>query len=87
MNTLNITLSFDRFNLEGDRDEQFSYTFTSNESLGPILEKMEMFLASMGFVVEGRELQLVDKRPVDTFTSVSYNSDNVKPFPTPFNQE
>lgn len=81
--TLEITLSFTRKTGESEW-EDFHHSFTSDESLYPIIEKMEMFLNQMGFPMEGRQLvvkDLVDKDPLTEY------DDNVTPFPTPFNQE
>lgn len=81
--TLEITLSFTRKTGESEW-EDFHHSFTSDESLYPIIEKMEMFLNQMGFPMEGRQLvvkDLVDKDPLPEY------DDNVTPFPTPFNQE
>lgn len=85
--TLEITLSFTRKTGESEW-EDFHHSFTSDESLEPILEKMEMFLQQLGFVVDGRRLTLerVRKEAFDSDSIVGY-SDNVKPFPTPSNQE
>jgi hypothetical protein len=80
MHSLEVTLAFSR--KEGEVEvEDFHHTFVSNESLDPILEKFEMFLTQMGFVLDGKQLSLVD-----TEDKLVYN-DNVKAFPTPFNQE
>lgn len=81
--TLEITLSFTRKTGESEW-EDFHHSFTSDESLYPIIEKMEMFLNQMGFPMEGR--QLVVKDLVDRDPHPEYD-DNVTPFPTPFNQE
>lgn len=81
--TLEITLSFTRKTGESEW-EDFHHSFTSDESLYPIIEKMEMFLNQMGFPMEGRQLvvkDMVDKDPLPEY------DDNVTPFPTPFNQE
>lgn len=81
--TLEITLSFTRKTGESEW-EDFHHSFTSDESLYPIIEKMEMFLNQMGFPMDGRQLvvkDLVDKDPLPEY------DDNVTPFPTPFNQE
>lgn len=83
---LELTLSFTRKTSENEW-EDFHHSFTSNESLEPILEKMEMFLRQLGFVIDGQRLELVEEKVVDTDVLVEYNGDNVKPFPTPFNQE
>lgn len=85
---LEITLSFTRKTAENEW-EDFHHSFTSNESLDPILDKLEMFLNQMGFPMDGRQL-VVEKKVkegVATDAILSYNGDNVKPFPTPFNQE
>lgn len=82
-----LTLSFTRKTAENEW-EDFHHSFTSDESLGPVLEKMEMFLRQMGFVIDGQRLQLTDDhKMVDRDVLMEYNGDNVKPFPTPFNQE
>lgn len=81
--TLEITLSFTRKTGESEW-EDFHHSFTSDESLGPIVEKMELFLNQMGFPMDGR--RLVVKDLVDNDSLVGY-SDNVTPFPTPSNQE
>lgn len=44
--------------------EDFKLSFNlAEESLGAIFEKMEIMLTAMGFVLDGKELQLVDKEP------------------------
>jgi len=85
---LEITLSFTRKTSENEW-EDFHHSFTSNESLNPILDKLEMFLNQLGFPMDGRQLTLsaVEKEGVDKDILMEYSGDNVKPFPTPFNQE
>ncbi len=57
---LEITLSFMREHDDNNWNETFSNMFRNDEeSLDPILEKMEMFLHQMGFSTEGRRLELV----------------------------
>ena len=83
-----ITLSFTRKTSENEW-EDFHHSFTSNESLDPILEKLEMFLGHLGFVLDGRQLVLQDKETeaVGKEILLEYTLNNVRPFPTPFNQE
>lgn len=83
-----ITLSFTRKTNESEW-EDFHHSFTSNDSLEPILEKLEMFLGHLGFVLDGRQLILQDKKTetVDNSILMEYTMNNVRPFPTPFNQE
>lgn len=81
---LEVTLAFSRKNAEDDW-EDFSNSFTSDESLGPILEKMELFLQQIGFVTDGKMLDLIEK-VVDSPIETSYNN-NITAFPTPFIQE
>ena len=56
---LQITLMFTR-NTGVNKSENFHHSFTSDDSLDPILEKMELFLTQLGFVLDGRRLDLVD---------------------------
>lgn len=76
-----ITLSFTRKNKENEW-EDFHHSFTSNESLNPILDKMELFLKEMGFEIEGLTL----KPNLDFLEEPVYNdtvvTDNVTKFPT-----
>ena len=88
---LEITLSFTR-KMSKSEWEDFHHSFTSNDSLEPILEKLEMFLGHLGFVIDGRQLVLQDNctdnlEAVDKDARMNYTLDNVRPFPAPFNQE
>ena len=57
---LEITLSFMREHDDREWNETFNHMFRNdNEALGPVLEKMEMFLKQMGFVTDGKRLELV----------------------------
>lgn len=83
---LRITLNFERGNDERTQEE-FSHTFVSDESLGPVLEKLEMFLQQMGFVIDGKELHLARKESssdyIFTDDNMSYgSSENIALFPT-----
>jgi len=81
MSELEVTLAFTR--KEGVMEvEDFHHSFISNESLDPLLEKFELFLTQIGFVLDGKQLLLVDKDEI-----MSYNTTNITAFPTPFNQE
>jgi len=51
LSKLEITLSFTR-KTNDEEWESFNNSFTSDESLGPILEKIELFLSEMGFVTD-----------------------------------
>jgi hypothetical protein len=85
---LEVTLSFTRKTSQSEW-EDFHHSFTSNDSLEPILEKLEMFLGHLGFVLDGRQLVLQDNCPdnphaVDQEVLMEYvMDDNVRPFPKP----
>ena len=68
---LEITLSFMREHDDREWNETFNHMFRNdNEALGPVLEKMEMFLKQMGFVTDGKRLELV---PADRSNDLLFN--------------
>jgi hypothetical protein len=72
--TLEITLSFRR---KGS-NEKYTYTFSNNETLYPILEKLENFLTQMDFVLDGKRLDLVQPH-----NYTLDRSSNITAFPPP----
>jgi hypothetical protein len=63
MSTL-VQLSFYR------NDENFQLSFDlKEESLGEIFDKLEIMLAALGFVLDGKMLNLVDKEDVSVDNS------------------
>lgn len=72
MNTTRVDLSFTRYdNDEGPYEERFELNFNlKDETLGVVFDKLEVFLNALGFVIEGKELRLVD-REEDTKDTIS----------------
>ena len=83
---LEITLGFVREEEANGWNETFNHMFKNDdESLGPVLEKMEMFLKQMGFVVDGKRLELVHADDAVNFDLSDYG--DIISFPTPNNQD
>lgn len=77
---LEITLAFFR---ETEDDSQCSETFNhmfrnDDEALYPVLEKMEMFLKQMGFVLDGKRLELIPDNTPQFGVDSSKKSDNIE---------
>ncbi len=74
--TTRIKLSFNR------DDENFMLGFDlKEESLGEIFDKLEIMLTALGFVLDGKILNLIDKETASDakldFLSEDYNYDSV----------
>jgi hypothetical protein len=81
---LEITLSFVRDDEANGWNETFNHMFKNDdEALGPVLEKMETFLKQMGFVIDGKRLELV--REDVNFDVTDYG--DIITFPTSNNQD
>lgn len=84
--TTRIELSFDR------DDENFTLGFNLNdESLGEVFDKLEIMLVALGFVLDGKMLNLVDKENSSInnasaleFLADSYNYNNFDNMSTTF---
>lgn len=77
---LEVTLAFSR-EMEEDREwsETFNHMFRADdEALYPILEKMEMFLTQMGFVLDGKRLELIPDPTPKFGGDFSQKSDNIE---------
>lgn len=71
---LEITLGFMREHDDREWNETFNHMFRNDgEALGPVLEKMEMFLNQMGFVTDGKRLELVpqNKKEEELYTTIN----------------
>ena len=70
--TTRVQLSFDR------DDENFTLGFNlKDESLGEVFDKLEIMLTALGFVLDGKMLNLVDKEdnPTDNASTVEFLAD------------
>jgi hypothetical protein len=74
-----------RFSLRFTRDdENFILGFDlKDESLGEIFDKLEIMLAALGFVLDGKTLNLVDKEDVsvDNSSDLEFLAEDHPKFP------
>ena len=87
---LRVNLGFFReYDDTENLNEDYNHSFRNDdESLGVMLEKLEMFLKQMGFVLDGKRLELVQDMDIDS-DNLDYGlADNIEVlFPSSSNQE